>query len=90
QLTTSVVDLHHEATIATPQPSHSRDLRRCSPQWGIHGAAPAFSPLLSNFGPRFFFTYGRLLSLRTIITLAWDNIPFCHGKCVVIIWKKNM
>ncbi|CAL9019480.1 unnamed protein product, partial [Prunus brigantina] len=44
---------------------------------------------LMTVGPRF-FTYRRLLLLRTIINLAWDNIPFCHRKCAVIIWKKNM
>ncbi|CAL8989456.1 unnamed protein product [Prunus brigantina] len=43
---------------------------------------------LMTVGPRF-LTYRRLLSLRTIINLAWDNIVFCHRKCAVIIWKKT-
>ncbi|ONI26963.1 hypothetical protein PRUPE_1G058800 [Prunus persica] len=78
----------HDLRRRPPPRSHYRDLRCCSPQWGIHGPAPAFFPLLSNFGPRF-LTYGRLLSLRTIINLAWYNIPFCHKKCAVIIWEKK-
>ncbi|KAL6295366.1 hypothetical protein ACE6H2_003508 [Prunus campanulata] len=43
---------------------------------------------LMTVGPRF-LSYGRLLSLRTSINLAWDNIPLCHRKYAVIIWKKT-